>query len=531
MSLFEHDGSGTENAQPQHAEAGTVLSAFKASGSISPFTYLTPMVERVDWYRTIMRFFLQRNREYRYQLHAQEILEAVQTEFDAKYHLDACKADLERLVGWGNLTTLYDTSRVASIADFRSPVLLYQATPEAIEIEVFLTEHTRIGASEGGLRQGDLPRLWETLETLQRWLDEGAASFTPERNQEIAETWGDAFQTWEKVTNDAAQYLGSMNRSIQQAISLDAFLTYKSAVVNYVQNFAQQLAQYSQRIRFLLDEWTRTEKRSTLIDLIASSPPPTQTLVMNRDTQQLWREDVEKQVAALVYWFSQDSNVEMFRKAARDAVDMVVHRAHTLSSSMRPHTDYVTMLQTLGGQLLEVEDFEVAQQLFAVAFACTPPIHLPEGMTGAPSAADQPGDRRPWQAPPTVTRTLRPIYKGNVERAVEPIMRANETELYNLRMQYQAEQAAQQRRLAQLFQTPLLDLGEIGTILPQDRALLSEIIDGCLGNVFLEYYATDGSRVRLLNRDEQQYVALRASDGMLLTPRYRLQREEPSAAD
>ncbi len=522
------DSSLSQGARVVETRTGT--SALMSSGSIALFSYLTPQVERVPWYRTIMRHFLLRNREYRYQLTAQEILATVQDELDQNYTLESCKSDLERLVTWGNLTTLYDTSRVTSIADFRSPVLLYQAAPEAIEIEVFLSEHMRVGASEGGLRQGDLPKLWAKLEELEHWLVEGPATYTPERRQEIAEAWRDAFQTWEKVTNDAAQYLGSMNRSVQQSVTLDAFLSYKSAVVNYVQNFAQQLALYSQRIRFLLHEWMQTQRFSELIELVSSAPPPTQALTSQHDMQQMWRKDVEKQVTALVYWFDQDSNVEMFRKAARNAVDMVVHRAHTLSAAMRPHTDYVTMLQNLGSQLLQVEDLEAAQQVFVAAFACTTPIHLPEGMTGSPSAAEQFGERKTWQRPATVTRTLRPISRGNIERSAEPVMRTNTSELYNIRVQYEAGQAAQRNRLKKLFATALLDLGTLESITPEDRTLLNEIIDGCLGNVHLEYYAPDGSIVRLLNSDERNYIALSAQDGQLLLPRYKLLREEHAAA-
>ena len=42
-----------------------------------------------------------------------------------------------------------------------------------------------------------------------------------------------------------------------------------------------------------------------------------------------------------------------------------------------------------------------------------------------------------------------------------------------------------------------------------------------------QYRAPDGSTIVLLNPAEVQYALLRAADGMLLLPRYRLQRIEP----
>jgi hypothetical protein len=55
---------------------------------------------------------------------------------------------------------------------------------------------------------------------------------------------------------------------------------------------------------------------------------------------------------------------------------------------------------------------------------------------------------------------------------------------------------------------------------------LTEVIDNCLSDVSHQYRAPDGSTIVLLNPAERGYALLRASDGMLLLPRYRLQRIE-----
>jgi uncharacterized protein (TIGR02677 family) len=492
---------------------------FKPFGVIPLFTYLTPITNRTDWYRAIMRTFFQRSREYRYHLTAQDILEAVRDSSRLDYQLEACKSDLERLVEWGNLTTLYDAGRVTSIADFRSPILRYQATPEALEIEAFLASHAHIGASEGGLHQGDLSRLWAALQQIDRWLQDDESIDMPERLQEVADQWRVAFTTWENVTNDAAQYLGSMNQSAQQTVNLATYLSYKNIVVTYIQSFAQQLVQYSNSIHALLTGWSHSGKDRLLLELITSSTPPIQTLA---DNPAAWREDVWRQIAALEGWFAQESAITMFSKAARDAVEKVVHRAHALASSMRPQTDYVTLLYAQALQLMQVEDLETAQYLYAAAFASATPIHLAEGLTGSPVVAERPGERSTWQSPATVTRSLRPIYKGSVERLSEQPMRNDAAALYRLKQEHDAQLAVEQRRFARLFPMTLLDLGAIKHISPEERMALTEIIDGCLRNPSLEYTLPDGSLITLLNRDERHYVVLRSTDGMLILPAYRL---------
>lgn len=501
-----------------------LTTAFKPFGPITLFNYLTPISDRIDWYRPIMRIFLQRSREYRYQLTAQDVLDSLhasQVHREQEYYLETCKNDLSRLVSWGNLTTLYDTSRVTTITDFRSPVLLYQATQEALAIENFLAEQARIGASEGGLYQGDLPRIWEALQQLDDWLRQNRTTLTNERSLEIAEQWRIAFTTWERVTNDAAQYLGSMNRSSQQAINIETFLNYKNIVVLYVQSFAQQLVDYSNVIRTLLADWSRHGLQALLLDIVASVFPPIQSVTEN---QELWREDVTRQISAFEQWFTREINVSMFLKAAHDAVEKVVQRAHLLATSMRPQTDYVTMLHKLANELLQVEDFETAQMLFSASFANSLPIHLPEGFTGTPVVAERSRSRPTWQAEPTVMRTsMRALYRGAIERNMEPSMRQNEADLLALKQEYEAEQDAQRQRFERLFQTPLLDMDELKTIRPDERHLLITIIDSCLNSPTHEYILPDGATLTLLNPDEQHYISLSAHDGILTLPHYRLQ--------
>ncbi len=257
-----------------------------------------------------------------------------------------------------------------------------------------------------------------------------------------------------------------------------------------------------------------------MLEIITSTPPPIQT---QAEHIALWHEDIRQQIEALQDWFLQQSNITLFSKAANDAIQKVVHRAHSMATSMRPQTDYVSLLHTLASQFMQVHDLEMAQHLYAAAFASATPIHLAESFAGTPEVADTPGERTPWQQPPTVVRGLRPIYKGNVERTIEQPMRHSPDELYQLKQQHDAVAAIEQQRFAHLFHEPLLDLGTITTITPEERSALSEIIDGCLSSPSLEYRLPDGSVVTLLNRREACYVALRAKDGALLLPRYRLQ--------
>src|SRR5690348_9545280 len=197
-NILDHQSASHNGHKGQTAtlfapsERITSSTVFNLTDRLPIFSYLMT-TNRVRWYRVIMRIFFQRHRElYRYQLTAQEIRDAVRDTFDPEYTLEQCQNDLAALKEWGNVTTIYDTSRATSIASFLSPALLYQATPEAIAIETFLEEQTRLNAAKGSLRQSDLPRLWASLEQLDEDLQVYPLEL-PAQSRAIAEEWQRAF--------------------------------------------------------------------------------------------------------------------------------------------------------------------------------------------------------------------------------------------------------------------------------------------------------------------------------------------------
>jgi len=509
-----------------NAESILSSSAFNLTDRLQIFSYLVSP-NRVRWYRLIMRIFLQRHRElYRYQLTAQEVRDEVRETFDAEYTLEQCQSDLAALKEWGNIITFYDSSRATSIASFLSPALLYQATPAAIAVETFLDEQARASANSGALRQGDLPRLWESLARLDEWL--AADEFTTARSREIAEEWQRAFEIWNTMAREAAQYLANMINAAQQARpDLEAFQLYKAAVVAYVHGFAQALTQYSPRIRGQLTAWARTGKQERLIEIAARYLDPPAPTMENRPSTEELLQDARNQVDAVVNWFAEGKNADSFRRNALAEVDKVVRRASILASTARPSANYAAQHDTLARQLLSTRDGETAQQLFSVAFANLLPVHLPEGLVGTPSSVYEPTHSNAWQEPPAVTLQLRPVSRsshGNLPLE-DPII-DNRTLLRELVAQHENRNREQRERFARLFADSYLDIGTIESITPDDRSVLMEVIDACLGQSQNQYRAPDGSIITLLNPGEQMYTVLRASDGVLLLPRYLLERQE-----
>jgi uncharacterized protein (TIGR02677 family) len=532
MDLIEQNSLiGSQNGQAQAMvtyESISSASIFNLTDRLLVFSYLVNS-NRIRWYRVIMRVFLHHHRElYRYQLTAQEIRDVVRATFDPEYTLEHCQNDLAALKEWGNVTTIYDSSRATSIASFLSPALLYQATPEAIAIETFLEEQTRANSGKGALRQGDLPRLWSSLQNLDEALQISPTELTPKQRAEIAEEWQQAFEIWNSMAREAAQYLANMINAAQQSRpDLEAYQAYKAAVVGYVHGFAQALTQYSRRVRELLSTWARTGMQECLIEIVSQYLEPPAPTIDNKLTKEELVQEARNQVEAVTNWFAERNNADTFRRMALAEVDKVVRRASALVATARPNANYASNLNMLAQQLLAAKDGETAQQLFSVAFANLLPVHLPESLAGFPSAAHDAGKPSAWQEPPAVNLRLRSVsrmYRGDPP-GEDPVI-DNHTIIRDLIVQHETQLKEQNLRFAHLFADVYLDIGTIANISAEDRALLTEVVDSCLGNGHHQYKAPDGSTIVLLNPEEPTFTILCAMDGMLLLPRYHLQRLE-----
>ena len=501
------------------AESGARL---PLTGKLPIFSYLT--AERVDWYRAIMRLFLVRQREnYTYQLTAADVWGSIRADLDAAYTLDKCTGDLAALEAWGNLITTYDARRHTSIESFRSPAQVYQATPLAVQIEAFLADNLRETGVVGALRQGDLPRMWESLVRIGGWLDEAARTgMADDLAARIADEWRQVFSTFTTMQNEVAQYLGTLATSAREARpDLASFQTYKSAVVAYVLNFGQALTQYSSRFSEQMTAWRDQKHASLLVEAIAAHLDPPQLDEAKRRPRQILRRDVMRQTDAFAGWFAAGGSADVFRQRAREEVDKVVRRAASFADAARPSAAYAADLDALARRMLAATSEAEAVQLALVAFAHPIPAILPEGLVG--SSDKQTGG---WKAEAEVRLTLRPIRRSiGLERVVEaPI--AGEAERQEVLAHRMAARAAERQRIAALFPADTLTLGDAPLAHAADLLLLLTIVRTCLRDTLTHaYHASDGSWIVLRNPTETRFGIVRAPGGSLIMPRFALYRQ------
>ena len=93
-------------------------------------------VENTDRYRPIIRLFYLKYEKLKYWLYQEEVFEELKEDpYFADYTMEQCQQDLTALTSWGNLVTIQDTRKAATIEEFKNKKFRYQLSETAVEIE------------------------------------------------------------------------------------------------------------------------------------------------------------------------------------------------------------------------------------------------------------------------------------------------------------------------------------------------------------------------------------------------------------
>ena len=93
-------------------------------------------VENTDRYRSILRLFYLNYEKLKYWMYQENVYEELTEDpYFSTYTMEQCQQDLSALVSWGNLATIQDTRKVATLEEFNNKKFRYQLTETAVEIE------------------------------------------------------------------------------------------------------------------------------------------------------------------------------------------------------------------------------------------------------------------------------------------------------------------------------------------------------------------------------------------------------------
>lgn len=192
-------------------------------------------------YRLIMRFFFTKYEETEYWLYKEDVHEALK-DFIPEYTIEECERDLEFLLNNNSLTKLQDTQNINTINDFKYHNFRYQMTDKAVIIERMTIELEEIEVKVASLE----PRLFERINHLIKQLVD---IYNQDENK-IYEIWIDINNDFKSLNEQYQDFLKKFHEAkTEELLQSEAFLEFKSSMINYINDFINSYIRSSTNIK------------------------------------------------------------------------------------------------------------------------------------------------------------------------------------------------------------------------------------------------------------------------------------------
>jgi uncharacterized protein (TIGR02677 family) len=500
------------------------------SERLKSFVYV--QAEKAPLYRRVMGIFVEAKTRFALHLRPQDVLRALGRleevapvgEVNEAIVVDGEELEkaFKQLCDWGNLEAHPDTAEVATVEEFYRTRYLYQLTPEGEAAERALAVYHDTIEQPGELQTAALADIRELLAELLQLATMDTVDAGKVHRTLLALTG-----RFDELTARAQSFMGSLQRTIDlQGVDLEAFLSYKDNLIEYLERFIGELVM------------TTSEIASTLEQLAAADPQKLLRLAARRDLADAVAPTEDYQVAALSAWQARweglkswfiggqgGSQAELLRARARAAIPALLNAVISIHDRRVRRSDRFTDLRTLARWFAETDSDHQAHRLWRTAFGLTPARHLRiDAATLDLYDAEPVSPNTSWLEAPPLCLTPRLRRTGHFRRKgrnSQVIDRSKAKEMLARLVADEAAQVAEARR--RLAGGPLL-LSEIGHLEQGAFTLFLDLLGDALAHrshpsESVETGSADGSLHIILEPiPEAKIATLQTSNGLFSGP-------------
>ncbi|MEW6064689.1 hypothetical protein P378_01175 [Desulforamulus profundi] len=482
---------------------------------------LKPIVElsylnaqNVDRYRCIMRCFYEHHRRLQYWLRPEEVYRGVMTYgLLENYTIEQCQQDLNQLVEWKNLVPQHDGGRSTTVEEYLRKKFRYMMTPYSVEIERLVVSLENIRGYGGSLE----PSLFESIALSLQRMKESSPAITP---QEALALWEELYETFTKLTENAADYIASLQSSkTEELMQTEAFLAYKNSVAGYLQGFVHGLQRHAYRIEGILPLFNPEfinlffEKvQNALLARPQLDEPVTPEEYMHR---------LQTQWHSLNRWFlgesGEKSDVYYLEQTTKDTIARIVRAALRIQEKRRSGISRRRELDYLGQWFFSLASAEEAHRLAAYAFG----LYRCRHFQGEDDKDTESPDVSMWQAGPNIRGLRSRSRKKGRSSGPDPV-KNQQTRQQKAKAEYLAHQRQQAELLGKFLEQGSITISSLDTVPASTRQVLLKWIGLCLANKSRQIRTPDGIEISLLLPENRQRTVLHCEDGELDMPDYTL---------
>lgn len=468
-------------------------------------------VDNTDRYRPIMRLFYLKYEKLKYWLYQEEVYEELKEDaYFREYTPEQCQQDLAALTAWGNLVTIQDTRKVATIEEFKNKKFRYQLSEATVEIERMVIRVENLFIESSSLESTLLERLRINLRKI--------SEITEADQEHIYAWWNDLNNDFIRLNQNYQDYMRELNSvKAEEMMKTTEFLVFKDRLIEYLRSFVRSLQVNAAFIEQCLKNTDRQVLRCLLEKIIQY-----ELLIPRIDVEvkeDLIADKVYGRWQSLEEWFTgtdgKDSEAAKVFDTTNEIIRKITRYAARISEMSNAGANRREEYHKVAVMFSKCKNIFEARRLAAVVFGIEKPLHL-KGLPWRQTESINSGvfEEEPYIV--TVTPRIR-TYKEKAKRS-GIVDRSKEKEEMRLATIQRLEE--ERRILKSYIQDNRLEFAKLPEIEPHVRDVFLTWLSKALENKSLQGKTEDGQVYRVEKSDTEEICILKSSDGNLQMPAY-----------
>lgn len=223
---------------------------------IDEMRYLT--VDNTWRYRSILRYFYLQYEKMKYWMYKEEIFDELKKheEFN-EYTMDQCKQDLDVLISWKNLLAIQDTSKVATVEEFKNKQFRYQLSEYSVEIERLTIKLENLLVESASLEPSLLERLKEEIRKMPQMISE--------EDKDVGSWWSSLNNDFKRLNQNYQDYIRDLySLKAEEMMKTKEFLVFKDKFIDYLRDFIKGLQYNASSIEYILSQFSESTVETVL---------------------------------------------------------------------------------------------------------------------------------------------------------------------------------------------------------------------------------------------------------------------------
>lgn len=334
----------------------------KLTKQIDEMRYLT--VDNTWRYRSILRYFYLQYEKMKYWMYKEEIFDELKKheEFN-EYTMDQCKQDLDVLISWKNLLAIQDTSKVATVEEFKNKQFRYQLSEYSVEIERLTIKLENLLVESASLEPSLLERLKEEIRKMPQMVSE--------EDKDVGSWWSSLNNDFKRLNQNYQDYIRDLySLKAEEMMKTKEFLVFKDKFIDYLRDFIKGLQYNSNAIEYILSQISEETVEIVLDKIFAyeKSIPRIDTEV----SDDIIKDNIDGRWKNLKEWFlgshGLESEASKLLNITNEIIRKITRFASQIAESRNSAANRKEEYKKLGEMFLKCETLDDAHKLSSLTF-------------------------------------------------------------------------------------------------------------------------------------------------------------------